>query len=369
MTGCWFVFLFVLVCCLLFFGVYFVVPSFIGFDTYYYLNNICLGFDLNRDIVETLIFSALPCNYFVLKLVQALMLTITLYFILKTIKLNYKIDEKIVTLALIGLAPICFYFFFKLENDIFAFPLLAIAFYLFNLAKQKNFYKNTALSLVYLYSAYTVYEFTGYFLLIGATTNPIYLVIAIFSIPTWIGMINFNFQIAEQLPLIGLTTIGFFWCFIKWHSKKETIATILLTALQGQFAIFALFTFAQNIGKTTEWLETKFQTKTVLIPIVIVSVFGLILISTLPLVYYPNQEDLDLIKETVNEHRFELIINDFELGYIMHGLDYNTPYFSSTPTGDPFKETTIPFIAITKTDLNCSQLKHTKHYKVYKCNQ
>lgn len=117
---------------LIFFVPYFFRPSFFGMDSYYYLNVVCNGVELiaKEPFLSRVLFEALPCNFFFLKLLLFVCAVVSAFAI-------GLLGEKLVGLRgwLAGIfvwASLVFSLqFFGLEAEPFAFMLIFVATWLF----------------------------------------------------------------------------------------------------------------------------------------------------------------------------------------------------------------------------------------------
>jgi hypothetical protein len=362
---------------------FFVRPSFIGADPYYYLNHICFQDDVfERPLVQSFVFDVLPCDFFVIKIVMLLFVFLGFVFLALIIE-HFFVEKGFFGVCLVyGLSPILFYFIFKLENDLIAFPLLvlSILFYFKSVSKPTllKFLTYSTISLTLLTISGIIRPLNFYFLYIGSVGNPLYLISLIigliFEPRSWLGLIP-NFEIAEMVPLrAGIVILLLIIAWLKPLHKKEMLIATILILLQGRFMIFLPLVYAPSLINSLEYLKNKIKEKKLQIPIYLFigmyAVFGIIGYGFLTLNYYPSQDTLDIVEQSVNISNDKNIVlyNDWELGYFIRHQNYDTNYYGSIPHPD-YNNLKPPYLAITKQKLSCNTIQEKKPYYIYYCEQ
>jgi hypothetical protein len=371
----------ILILTILIYVPFFVRPSFIGADPYYYLNHICLQDSVfQRPIIQSFVFDLLPCDFFVIKLVMLLLVFFGFVFLALIVE-HFFVGKGLWGVFLVyGLSPILFYFVFKLENDLVAFPLLvlAILFYFKSVSKPTllKFLTHSVVSLTFLTISGIIRPLNFYFLYIGSVGNPFYLISLIIGLilepRSWLGLIP-NFEIAEMIPLrAGITILLLIIVWIKPLHKKEMLIATILILLQGRFMIFLPIVFAPSLINSIEHLKNKIKEKKLEIPIYFMigmyAFFGLLGYGFLTLTYYPSQNTLDLVEQSVimANDKNVVLYNDWGLGYFVRHQNYDTNYYGSIPHPD-YNNLLPPYLAVTKQKLDCKQLMQKKPYHLYFC--
>jgi len=240
---------------------YFVTPNFLGYDSYYFLSEICGGNpiytpDQYAPLINPILY-ALPCNELLLKLVLVCLFGCSLLTIYYTIALCYpKQGHWGILFACVS--PILLYNSFKFENDAFGFPIMFISLYFF-LKYLKNFKKNK-LDLVFSIgllllstlmwggSIYYLY----YFVLLEPLLIPL-TIIPIIIIPTFLPSLITNvlpnFQVNESNPLMGMLSILFYEVFLIFPKtrkvfdfpfRKLTIITLIVGLINPKLMVLAI---------------------------------------------------------------------------------------------------------------------------------
>lgn len=360
---------------ILIFVPFFVRPSFIGADPYYYLNSVCSGEQIYKSEITNFVFGLLPCDFLFIKFVMFGLVFFSLLGLGLIIETFFKEKAWLGVFLVYGFSPILFKLFFKLENDLFALPLLvwAILIY-FKTSKHKGsvkFFLYSLLSLFFLFLSAQFTPFTYFFLYVGAVANPLYLITLIIGLiiePKGLTALMPNLQIAEMIPLLGLISI--FLLFLAWIKplhKKEMIISTLLVCLQPKFMLFIPFIYAPSLINSFEYLKSKkvFNPYTIF---GVYAVIGLIAFGFLTLTYYPDQTTLEFSEQSVllqKDYNIPLY-NNWSYGYFIKHYGYATNYYSSLPQPD-YNGLEKPFLALTTFDLNCEVLQQEKMLKIYYC--
>ena len=204
---------------------YFTTNSFIDGDSYYYLNAVCNGGEASASsIAFQYILSIIPCNFLIIKTIQAILYALTLYFLTKTAQIftkNYTYAPFLIASTFLVTE------FMKFENDGIGI-LLGITAIFFYFNKQK------VLSLVTLGLGFLFWYGVGYWLIIFPIafilTLPLFYKnifwfltkpeVTIMEHTPWLGFLNYGFM----LPL-------FYLGILNTKNKKIVITFILLTLI------------------------------------------------------------------------------------------------------------------------------------------
>jgi len=369
--------LFIFAICLIIFTPFFVRPSFIGADSYYYVNHICFRDTIfSEPFIETFLFDLFPCNFFVLKIVMFFCFFVSMLLMALIVEDFFKEKGWLSVFFVYGLSPILFFLVFKLENDFIGYTLLvlSILFYFKSIKHKydKKFFIYTAISLIVLYISAQISAINYFFLYVGAVNNPIFLLSLIIGITTTQGtaltqLIPY-FEVAEMFPLLGLTTI--FLLFLAWikplHKKEMFVATILAT-LQGRFIFLIPIIYAPSLMSSLDYLNSKKKVNVYLF-VGIYAIVGILAFSILTLDYFPEQNTFDIVLESISlaEDNNLLLYNDWEIGYLIRNQKYYTTYRGSPPNPD-YNNLEKPFLALTKQKSECEKIFYSNNYTLVYC--
>jgi len=132
----------IFVVCLVLFVPYFLQPTLIGADSYYFLHGVCKGDDfINVPPLAFFVFSALPCYILAIKVLLFVCFFVSTLLIAKLGSLFYKNNGWLAGIF-VFLCPYWLNWFTKFEDDALGFPFFLLGTYLFywgRLNKNKNF--------------------------------------------------------------------------------------------------------------------------------------------------------------------------------------------------------------------------------------
>lgn len=354
---------------------FFVRPSFIGADPYYYLNSVCGVEPIFKSEVTNFVFGLMPCDFLFIKTIMFGLVFLTLLGLGLIVEHFFEKKSFLACFLVYGFSPILFKLFFKLENDLFALPLLvlAILFY-FKTSKHKGttkFFAYSIVSLILLFLSAQFTPFTLFFLYVGAVGNPLYFIILIIGLiiePLSWQVLFPVIGIAEATPIIGLASIFIlFFAWIKPLHKKEMLIATLLVLLQAKFMLFIPFIYAPSLINSFEWLKEKKKINPYTI-FGIYAVIGVIAFGFLTLTYFPDQTTLEFSEQSVllqKDYNIPLY-NNWSYGYFVKHYGYPTKYYSSLPQPD-YNNLDKPFLALTTFELDCEVLQQEKNLKIYYC--
>lgn len=119
------------------FSSYIFFPTFLGYDSYYFLDGVCgEGTNYNQATLSTvpplskLVFDALPCDVFLIKLLFVGLFTISLLIIYYINRLEHG-KEAWRAIPFVLMFPVFLLSSLKIENDALAYPIIFLSFYFF----------------------------------------------------------------------------------------------------------------------------------------------------------------------------------------------------------------------------------------------
>lgn len=367
------------------FGFYFFTPYIFGTDTFLYLSNICNGTPLPADSPATqFVFSLLPCNFVVLKLLLYFLALVCLLGVAQTGNLLYK--NGWLAALFVFLNPLFVFGMAQLENENFAMPFLFWANYFALKAKLTQHWERIG-------NAFVALVLVGYGALFwngAAYYVAAFGLLALPFVPTAIASILFyGRQMWDNLMpkagmyeaifgigviFLGVNIFTLVGLFLNSNIMLISIFWIVVLVLMGKFAINAVPWIA--IATLALYNEKRFEKFDAMTKKPFWKTFKQILIMTaiiMPLAYGysitffqpPQTEDVAMVKEFVSlQQQGYDCKNDFSYGYWIQ-------FFGGKPTavgGFGTDQNYSSGIILTPEDLNCTILKEHLQLKLYDCH-
>lgn len=400
----WFPVLLLVVAFLLPSILYLTSETFLGYDSYYFLAEVCGGNPVYNATINAplhnALLSLLPCNDFLLKLMIIGLFGLAMLTIY-AIGEDYNKGWGVTTTLFAMVSPILLYNSFKFENDAFAFPILFLATYFFlkHLKFKKNYswsdwptttfrekYQNLMITIfLFLFSLgwwgggiYLLIMFTFFEPLLLIITLPLFI---IFS-NAILGPIIPNLNVNENNFLQGSFTMIFYIFFLIFPKNKKvfefpfrrlTLVTIAFGLINPKFMILALpfiglalahaYSIAKDVGKQ----------KMMLFATIFIIGFSLpIGLGTLHPSVIEHDAIQDLIELSVVEDKN--LFNDWSYGHMVYyygaeSNQYATYHRRLNPEEDDYTDSVV----LTRFDLNCFLVKQydkpilTSPLKLYEC--
>lgn len=322
--------------------------------------------------LEKIVYSFLPCNETILKLITLFLLAIDIGIIY----LIGKLENKGLEVVLYSfLTPVLLFETLKFENQIFAIPLMLLGLY-FNLKYLKSNKKtDAAIGVIFLLASLGFWGAGIYYLLLFSAFNFIYL------IPTLILSFFYHvrifasflprFDVQENFLAWGLLMITFYlvgkcgfatlgsW---EYHLKKFeppfkwiTISLIIFGIINPKFFVLGIPLFALATAKFNADLDKKEKLKLLGSCIGVFIIWGATF-SSLPIIQNPPY---GYVHEAVNDaitlgkSTKKMLANDFEYGHLIWFYGGKTNNHSGP--GDKLPDANS--IILSRYDYNCSIVK------------
>lgn len=393
----WFPILLVVVAFLLPSILYLTSNTFLGYDSYYFLAEVCgenpIYNAANNAPLHTELIPLLPCNDFLLKLMLIALFGLSM-LIIYAIGEDYHKGWGIYTTLFTMISPILLYNSFKFENDAFAFPILFLAtlFFLRHLSQRDNYVQtffqkwgNIGISM-FLFLFSLGWWGGGVYLIIMLTLfEPILLIITFHLIVTYyvmiLGPLLPDLNVNENNPLQGVFTMIFYIFMLIFPKNKRvfdfpyrgiTLVTIAYGLINPKFMILALpfiglalahaYSIAHEIGKQRMMLIATITIIGFSIPI------GL---GTL----HPSAIEHDAIVDTVQlaSDENKTLFNDWGYGHMVIFYGGETEQYATYHRRLSEEEDYGGSIVLTRFDLDCPLVKQydnpvlTSPLKLYNC--
>lgn len=357
-------------------------PNFIGFDSYYFLDFVCNNGNIDtQNLATQAIFSILPCNFAIIKTLQYFLALIALVGVVKTGELFYR--NGWLAGLFVFLSPIWFWEFMKLENEVFAFPILVWAIYFLTKGLKKNKIKEKVIGIGLIFVAGAIWEGAVYYFVpyafLTLLVSPILLVSLIVFQTRFFGSLTTNNMVYENMAFVGLIHLGVFLIAILGLFLDMVIAIpglfwLIVTTMNAKFyfhvvPFLAIGTLLLYNHPNLNNLDKKYNksiwktVKLVLIitPFIFVFVFGYSVAFAQP----PTIKQTSLINEFVQFQKqgFE-VKNDWSYGYLVNFYGGN----ASAWGGGIWEQDYNSGIVLTQRDLNCELLNKANEIKLYDCN-
>jgi hypothetical protein len=358
---------------------------FLGNDSYYYLNYIFHDTALHvstSSFVTEFVFGLFPANILIIKIIMLILTILSLIIFYETVELIKKNRGLIASLFMLS----AFWFawiFIKFENDLLAFPFVLLSLYFIvryiykTTPKQEWFDKDIILSLLFLFLAVIIWQYTVLFLfayLLLTKYHKMYVFACVIFIPFLPKLIKFiftfSFKISENAPIKGLLILCFFaFLYLKDFRLKETFTTIIvftiLTAINYKIIHILIPILFLNFSNLA--LNNNYKIKYTII-------FLLVLFLSIGMyqniITYPTHKEYELITigvSTANELNKEYYIN-WSIGYfgIYHNLD--VIHFGTVPKEEiDYKNKIIITTNADKKINDCEILRKTKWISLANC--
>ena len=366
---------------------FFFRTGFLGYDSYYFLKEVCGGnpiFLPNINPLSDILISVLPCNELLLKVILVLFFWASLLTIYAIGSLFGK-KEGVLLVIFAGITPIIMNNAFKFENDSFAFPIMFLGVYFFLKyllnKKQKKLELLTSVSLIGIATLFwggAIYYFIPF-----ALFEPLLLLIAIPILllfgPTLVTQIIPRLQIAENHPVKGIINFMFYIVFIMFGSGKKildfyfpilTIFFILIGIINPKFMILGIPFYALAILKIYQSATPDNKKRILLLAITLNIAWSLTLIFHTTSPSYP---EIIATKETVEyaQQNNLLIANDWQFGHL---IIYHNGQTQQHSTYGDYNLMEMPNKAIlSRQEINCQIIKQYDQHpiipslKLYKC--
>jgi hypothetical protein len=366
----------------------FIRPYVAGADTYYYLNHTCHGTEIDKPYISTLVFSLIPCDMNLYKMVQIIILLLSVILItLIGIEVDKEYGWLTGIFAFLGLA-LPYEVLGNLEPQQLALPFILFA--LWMIVKYLYLNKDDKyiwLSFFAVFISCFIWSGSYIYLFILAALNPLIFMGFIIGGMLFINnVIKFattllpNFWVMENLPIIAII----YWTFLvigvpqmnKLKSELKWIMILFLAIglLNAKYLIFAIPLLA--VGCMLFYRDTiknkskKIKAYALFGIVLIVVMFSAIGISKA----IPTQ---DLMQDLTTAHSYamdnnKIYENDWGLGYYSIYLDYNVKYKGHMEDYYDYNNSIVVSMPNSYIDLDinksCEKLSITKVLNSYTCN-
>jgi len=358
-----------------------------GADTYYFINHICYDSQIDSPILSDWIFGVLPCHTPTLKIFQIflyILSIIPIYLIGKMYEKKLELPKYISLFLIFASLSLSFAMLGNLEDDQLAFPLLFWAQYFYIKYihnKGENFVTNLyrlgiPISLIFI--SFFLWKGTllyiGVFFLLSRYTIML-LIPMIFIFWKYIGRLIPNFDVLENLPIIGifylnLNILGIYLFFTKedLHLKLMFALFLIIGILNTKYIIHALP--LSIVGMMYLWKEKIHgvpKKELIMISLVVImTIFsGMVLYKSAP------TEDLFVgIHNTysLGEDMNIEISNDWSIGYFIEYAGYEARYKGHPSLEYDFNnKIVITSFSDFNLDKYCTEHTHEEHYRIWIC--
>ncbi len=366
---------------------FFFRTGFLGYDSYFFLKEVCGGnplFAHNINPLANLLISALPCNELLLKVILVLFFWASLLTIYAIGSLFGKKEGVLLTLFA-GITPIIVNNAFKFENDSFAFPImfLGVYFFLKYLLKDKKQKTDLLISIGLIGIATLFWGGAIYYLIPFTLAEPLLLIITIPIIlifgPLLLTQVIPRLEIAENHPVKGVINFMFYIAFIMFGSGKKiidlyfpliTIFFILLGLINPKFMILGIPFYALAILKIYQSATEANKKRILLFAITLNIAWGATLFFHTTEPFYPEIIGTQEIVDYSKEYRVR-IENDWQYGHLILYNNGETDYHS---TAIDFNLSNLnDSVVLTRKEVDCEILKQYDKpiikpgLKIYKC--
>ena len=338
--------------------------SLYGFDGYASAAAVKYGwFDtLPHQPLANLVFSVLPDSLIVYKLLMFLCLFCTILPIFLCIKKKYSEKEAFLAVfLLLALSPILLFGFGELENEIFAYPLIAWGLYfVFN----RKYWLSIPFFLFslgfWLWPGYLVSNFNLFSPGPSLEQQRFSGVINVWLLLPFVFFIPLFKDI--RLRVFGLASF-FLWI---WNTKLFLF-----------FLFFVALAIPNALKRFDEWLKTHENWLFSRNNLMVLAVFCCVGVNVAYIIQLPTPNHLNLIKTTVSmsEDLNIPISNDWAFGYWFWYYGYKSAYTPGAQDTLKLKQyiaQSLPYLYLTRYDQNCSLLKsdyiNDKNLNLYLCS-
>lgn len=357
-------------------------PSFMGYDTYYFLANICNASSIATESITTqAIFSLIPCNFYFIKIMQYLLALLALLGVAQTGRVFNQKKGWLAGLFVL-LAPGFIFEFAKLESENFAFPILFWANYFVIKGIMQKKIKPQLIGLALVGIAALLWEGSIFYLLVFSLMTLVATPFGLLGLSMfWIkifGHLQSNNTVWENTFLIGFVYLGVFLFStigvvlnpvvlipgFAWLAMGFTNSKLAFHAIPW----LAIGTLLLYESKALNNLDKKFKTpiwKTCKITL-LTSVIALVLVSgiAISLAQPPTQEQAQIIKQFVEiQASGEDVKNDWGYGHLVNFYGGK----ATAHSGGIWKQDYSTGFILTSQELNCILLRNAKEMNLYKC--
>ncbi len=341
--------------------------GFLGYDSYYFLKQVCGGNPLFNETINPLanmVLSVLPCDVLFIKVILILFFWASMLAIYAIGSLFGK-KEAIILTIFAGITPIIINNSFKFENDSFAFPIMffGVYFFLKYLLNEKKNKLNLLASIGLIGTATLFWGGAIYYIIAFTLAEPILLLLTIPILflfgPLLLTQIIPRLEIAENHPVKGMMSFMFYMVFIMFGSGKKivdfyfpviTILFILLGLINPKFMILGVPFYALAILKIWQSATPSNKKRILGLAITLNLAWGLTLFFHTTQPYY---SEIVATEEIVNYSQdFNLqIANDWGYGHMILYNGGETNYHSSYSDYNFFESPQT--LILTREQLNC----------------
>jgi len=359
-----------------------------GMDSYFFMNYIygITNTLPNTPFISSFIFSIIPSNIFVIKLIMVFCILLTLFIFYKIINLFIK-DNYLSNFILLSF-PFWILILIRFEDDLLGLPLVFASIYYalryaislkrvrvnyYNLFKEiKLFDKNIILSMFFLLLAVFTWKFAVYMIpvIFLITFHPICL-LAVFSILPFtnklIGGILPNLKVSENMPFLGLLILALGFGYFKQFRIKETwyalIFLSILTIINYKFIFLCVPFLLINNLKFYE--VSNIEVKKIIL--VYFSIFFLISCA-FNFTEMPNKNLDDLLDTGYSISQNNNLEYNINWGYGYYALfrGYDTTQFGHYQKYN--KEGIVLTYLNDKNVLDCKEIKRNRNGVLVNCN-
>ncbi len=348
-------------------------PAFPGHDSYFYYYYVCDEKQEHNVIndpiqgIQQQLFNALPCNEFELKILIILLYGISLFF-LWGIGEYYSKNHGYLTMLFAVNNPILFGFVFKLENDIFALPLVYAGLYFFLRFREEKRTFLLLISLLFLGGATFVWGGAIYYLMAFSLLELLLIPISLFLLfnyyDTIINSLIPNQLVKENSIFLGLTYLFFYAPFIylskniSFPHQKLFFILVLLGVLNAKFFVLALPLLALSLVKVFKEKDEQLNFVMVSMALIVCVVFSISFLPIDSIKYAPKFYEHQAVKDLVfysNLNNKETV-NDWEFGHMVWFYGGKTKHHSGFNNSFEIEKQTNA-IVLTRHEMSCPAIK------------
>lgn len=347
---------------------YFLKPTIIGYDSYYFVNASCLGTELkNTPILSEIFFKTIPCNLFLFKLVLFTLTLTSLLLLKKTATLINKSHGWLAPYFILG-SPLWLEFL-KFEDDQLSFPFLVASIYFtVKFLKDKNkldYFTGIAFALIGL-----LFWKGAIYYLIQSMAVRLIGVLAVLALMFFIerGVLSNlipNLIVFENYPGVGI--LNQYWLLLGYFTQRTILWPLLsmwtvLALLKAKFMLhlgFVLAILATGVFKRFNQNQKYLFTGV----IVATMIFSSIFIMDRPVT---EQQHNAIIKAVeYSKETNQPLRNDLMYGYYMQHIGYDTIYTPGNYAIDYFND--FNGVVLSPFDSNCFLVEGFGKTFVYDC--
>lgn len=369
------------------FGSYIYFPTYLGYDSYFFLDHVCGGGGLFEDAsistvppLAKIVFNALPCDVFFIKALFVGLFTLSLLIIYYISRLEHGKDAWM-AIPFVLIFPVFILNSLKIENDPLAYPFMFASFYYFFkfLKFKQNDFKNRYLyviiSLILLAIATLFWGGSLYYLIYfsllqwGLLFITIPLVIIFFA--ELVLPLLPNFGVDENNPFRFVRQVMMFFVIFLLSNKIYSIPRnkwlmalpfLIIGLLSPKFLI--LLTPFIPLLLIHAWKNASELTKQFMVPLAVV--VGLLYIIQIGIAWHgPYEYEHNMVQEAIDlaTDQNRLLENEWGLGHLVfyHGG-------TTTKHSGISKITCKDCIVLSYEEFpGCELLKEERELKIYDC--